>query len=232
MIGSESCLNDAKGIGYDNGGSLTWNADAPGFWITLGCITPQSRYYQGVDPALGHIDRFSIYESTWDGLGFEITPEDVICSAGDVVTPDMQVGTPNGFGFIPRMSSYKVKNDRISGDMSRRSLRDTYAPYQLDKMITRVEVDADEEQGVLGWQSVQLPGASTNWRYPTKFDWLGNYNRIFANGDPSNINLINPQATDNFIVHAVFKCDIYAPMLPISESFESMDSDNIKVEKA
>lgn len=224
-----------KGIGYFNGGKLTWKAKHPGFWITMGCITPDSRYYQGCDPALSHIDRFSFYDGAWDSLGFEITPVDNIACTGDVVAPDRQLSNSGGFGFVPRLTSYKVKSDRISGDMSRRSLRDTYSPYQLDRMITRDEINDNTTQGYVSIVRSSIPGASTEWRYPTKFSWLGNYNRIFANGGSGSfldVNYADWEAQDNFILHCVFKVDVYAKMLSIADSYETSEGDNINVEKA
>ena len=109
----------------------------------------------------------------------------------------------------------------------RRATRSEFLPYSLDRVFTE-----DEIQQFGSNAEVRIVPATTitpneYLRYIGKDEELGNYDRIFY--DIFGV-------TDNFIVHMVNTFDYYAPMKPISESFETFDKevdDNVKsVEKA
>lgn len=158
----------------------------------------------------------------------------------------------SSFGVIPRYSALKVANNVLNGDFSLRGTRDGYLPFTIDKYmslgdrdVTSVDDSSDGEKRQVAriiFKASELPVAGNIWRFVNRFPWLGNPDRIFANvnndykkysaysrvGDWD----IRPffevmhNEYDNFILHNIVHYDAWAPMLPISDSFETTDDSN------
>ena len=75
-----------------------------------------------------------------------------------------------------------------------------------------------------------MPIAGNSWRYPTRYGWLGNFDRIFAKIDEKNDGIAydnletdaigwNFYNNDNFLSHGICDMNCYAPMKPIEESY-------------
>ena len=221
-----------KGIGFNNG-HISFKANDFGYLIILTCVVPKSGYSQGTDPALYGIDTFTLPNPDFDAIGYEATPIHGIIDDGGVSILDNQFDHDLhgvGFGFIPRYSGYKIKKNVISGDFSRLSTRHMYDPYHLDRMVSTTNTKVGNDT----FLSVRLnpPFASTAWRYPTKYEWLGNFNRIFYNNGSSFLStkLMPVSAVpstepidDNFIVQTVFDIKYKSLLKPIRESYDVFD---------
>ena len=158
------------------------------------------------------------------------------------------------FGFMPQMSKFKVNFNTISGNFARRSHRTSYLTYSTDKFIGLGEINVKAgSQGNSGssyyntWQFTQvfpdedLPNASEIWRYPTRYPFLGNFARIFAAlGDTTNNESMTIESVamlrnmweylnnedDGFTVMATLGCSQRKRMLPITDSFQTRDSED------
>lgn len=236
---------------------LVFENDCYGYWITLATIVPEAGYTQGLDPTLTCDTTFKFYQPDFDALGMEATTKQTIVGNRYICGYDSSV--PNGgdmtFGFIPRMSRFKVCQNLVNGDFNRHNMRQTYLPYTLDKQLNvndydtvwKVETPASGNNPASvvdtiakSLTSKDLPIAGNVWRTPTKYQWLGNFDRIFYNinedgksigqklhrtGDVANLPGFVSYNEDNFLSHAVYDCQCYAPMKPIEESYGDEDSE-------
>lgn len=248
-----------RGLSFNESQNFVYENNQIGFVITLCAIVPESGYSQGVDHSLKSIDKFSFYNREFDALGMDLTPKYEICSARDWSTDQTieSLETHSSFGFTPRMSGFKVANNVVNGDFSLRSTRSAYLPYTLDKYIALgekfVNLISDNSKVKYGVYDLlsKIPVAGVVWRYPSRYPWLANLQRIFANmqTDPKEWQLYSDffgeqaQAkwlycstdVDNFLVHIVCNLQQFAPMLPIERTFGTTDdnnSGNTEMEKA
>lgn len=245
-----------KGLQYDQSGTLVFENDSYGYWITLATIVPEAGYTQGLDPTLTSLDKFNLYNPDFDAVGMELTPKANIVGNQYIIDPVVGSQGFNGFGFIPRYSKFKVCNNLTNGDFNRHGKRSTYLPYTLDKQLNVNDFALDassykfQDSTHKIWNYVKIdksvktnamPIAGNVWRQPTKFNWLGNFNRIFLNvgqRDDSDISNVRPGDAvgfmdyndDNFLGHHIYDVQSYAPMKPIEDSYglEDMEDPNGK----
>lgn len=239
-----------RGLSFSESQNFVYENNQIGFVITLCAIVPECGYSQGVDHSLKAIDKFSFYNREFDALGMDLTPKYEICSARDWSTDQTAESneTHSSFGFTPRMSGFKVANNVVNGDFSLRSTRSVYLPYTLDKYIALGEKLVANANGsdrvrynVYDLLS-KIPVAGVVWRYPSRYPWLANLQRIFANMQTDSkewqlySDFFGEQAqakwlycstdVDNFLVHIVCNLQQFAPMLPIERTFGTTDDNN------
>ena len=248
-----------KGLQYMEHQTLVFENDSLGYWITLACIVPEAGYTQGLDPTLTALDKFSLYNPDFDALGMELTKKSAIVGCNyDVRSVNSVHGVASrlGFGFTPRYSKFKVAGNLVNGDFNRHNMRNTYLPYTLDKQLYVNDFDTQVERitvlpsngDTIGTIDLKrslvpetLPVAGNIWRTPTKYPWLGHFNRIFMNigdrrstdindsgvyhGGDSAIGFTDFNA-DNFLSHGIVEMQCYAPMKPIEDSY-GLDDDEV-----
>lgn len=247
-----------KGLQYIEDKVLVFENDSLGYWITLATVVPEAGYVQGLDPTLTALDKFSLYNPDFDALGMEITKKSVLVGCNyDVRSVNSVAGVANrnGFGFTPRYSKFKVAQNIVNGDFNRHSMRNTYLPYTLDKQLYVNDFDTTREElvtlpgngDVIGAVDLKrsllpetLPVAGNIWRMPTKYPWLGHFNRIFMNvGDRRSTDISDTGAyhggdsavgftdfnSDNILMHSIVGMTMYAPMKPIEESYGIEDDE-------
>ena len=223
-----------KGVGFADG-RINYEASACGYFFIMSAIVPKSGYFQGDDLSLYGVDRYTLPSPEFDALGYELTPlAGLIDYNGefDKRATSYHDSTDKAFGYIPRFSGYKVKKNIVNGDMALRSTRDSLSPYHLNRIITKslhTVVTAGANQ-YLNTESFVVPTASVVWRYPTRYDYLGNFNRIFYNegnvdGSPMGDVLADSTTVedDNFIVQTVFDIRLTNCLKPISMSYDTYD---------
>lgn len=248
-----------RGLQYDATGTLVFENDVYGYWITLATIVPEAGYTQGLDPTLTSLDKFGMYLPDFDALGMEATPKSTIVGNrylyGSDNTTVSSVNTEDTFGFIPRMSKFKICQNLVNGDFNRHNMRNAYLPYTLDRQLSVNDFQniASDYTPVSGstpayttinikrsMQSEAMPIASNIWRTPTKYSWMGNFDRIFTNVFDNGKGLQNADEwynnangtligfttfnEDNFLSHAIYDVQSYAPMKPIEDSY-GLDDD-------
>lgn len=234
-----------KGIGFGDTG-CKFHSDRHGYLLCISAIVPKSGYFQGNDTSLYGIDRFTLPSADFDALGMEVTPFGFI--AGDIGFTDMTASSDqkldysSGFGFVPRYSGYKFKKNIVNGDMSRRSLIDSMSPYYLDRILQTGDAlyqsMADNKFAKIRQFYPSLPKASEQWRYLTRYPWLGDYDRIFYNDDVYHGSTSTPVDSssedidgsaarpDNFIVQSLFTMKIQDVLKPLAMSYDTFDEDS------
>lgn len=234
-----------KGIGFGDTG-CKFHSDKHGYLLCISAIVPKSGYFQGNDTSLYGLDRFTLPSADFDALGMEVTPFGFI--AGDIGYTDMTASTDQkldysaGFGFVPRFSGYKFKKNIVNGDMSRRSLIDSMSPYYLDRILQTGDALyqslADNKFAQIRQFYPSLPKASEQWRYLTRYPWLGDYDRIFYNDDVYHGSTSTPVDSssedidgsaarpDNFIVQSLFTMKIQDVLKPLAMSYDTFDADS------
>lgn len=241
-----------RGIGYNETKKpLVYETKELGFWVTLAVVVPDSGYGQAIDPSILVNVKEDFYNPEFDGLGMELSPKLLVCAQEDYTVPSGELSTQgsldDSFGFVPRYSRHKVINNKLNGDISLRSMRSYYPPYTLDKLIYLNEIEAGSgavssgvgfvrNYNVNNFGPAQLPIAGNVWRYPTRYGWLGNLHRIFADvgvndKNPTYFNYgifaeVSNPSNDNFITQTVFNVRYYAPMLKIEDSYETNEEGN------
>ena len=190
-----------KGLQYLENKTLVFENDVAGYWVTLATIVPESGYTQGLDPTLLCLKKFDLYNPDFDAIGMELTTKQVVCASRFVVPVSASVAVEGaeGFGFTPQMSRFKVCQNLVNGDFNRHALRTKYLPFTLDKQLSYNDwigsVENYDENSGINFVDVnrtntlvKMSVAGDIWRTPTKYPWLGNFNRIFYNeGSDGNI---------------------------------------------
>lgn len=245
-----------KGIGYGDSKTFTYENSEFGYWVTLCAVVPSSGYCQAIDGNNLCVDKFEFYNPEFDGLGMELDQKVNVVGSLDWVSP-RDGSLDGGFGYIPRYSSLKVAHNKMNGDFSLRGSRSAYLPYTLDKIIDVGErfVEPTANGNGKKWiatkmlRPVDLPMAGNSWRFNSRYPWLNNFKRIFVDSGALVDNryalrtaykdmhtLMNYEITgnmyDDFMVHNIVKFIEFAPMLPISESFETYDEETEKPDTA
>lgn len=132
-------VGDMAGHGVSVGKSnqFTYRCQEHGWVIGIMSIVPRTAYSQGIDKMW---TRQSKYDHAWPELANlgeqEILSKEIFFDFENATIPG-----PNNdvFGYIPRYSEYKFKNDRIAGDF-----RDTLDFWHLGRMFTARPVLAPE----------------------------------------------------------------------------------------
>lgn len=234
-----------RGLEYDKSKTFVYENDEFGFFVTLACVVPQAGYYQGVDPSLKCYKMDEMYQPEFDGKGFEATQKlNVfgVCECPDNYSLSNKKNLYTDiFGFIPRYSGLKVASNVANGDFSLRGTRSQYLPYMLDKVLNvndyYIEKAVDSEAFFAAnvyrtFPISDLPTSGVVWRYPTRYPWLGNFNRMFINTGknqlPEKYNEFSSCVFDNFLVHNVLNYVQFAPMKPIESSYGTYDEDGNK----
>ena len=232
-----------KGIGFGDNGHFKFHAPVAGYLFILSCIVPESGYFQGTSSDLYCLDLDTIPMPEFDALGFELNPVGMFYDSNNIFInktfPD-SMNSAKGFGFVPRYSSLKVKRNTVNGDMSRRGTLDSLSPYYLDRYITRTNLTtkrdprSDMPKYRVTNHTADVPSASESWRYLCRYDWLGNFNRIFYNsgswtnlessGANTNYSVYGSEnIDDNFIVQTVFDIKVTDWMKPLSQSWDTFE---------
>lgn len=249
-----------KGLQYVEDKVLVFENDSLGYWVTLATIVPEAGYTQGLDSTLKALDKFNLYNPDFDAVGMEITGKDAVVGNTYIaksINPNHENQFQVGFGFIPRYSKFKVAQNLVNGDFNRHNMRNTYLPYTLDKQISVGDYSTDKQNvvtlsngDVIGVVDINktiskeyMPVAGNIYREPTKYAWMGNFNRIFMNlGKRSTDNYgtetstgreylenaaigFNDYNSDNFLSHEILDIQCYAPMKPIEESYGLEDDE-------
>lgn len=206
-----------KAKAYDKGKTMHFEAVNAGYLIQLFTIVPFGGYVQ--TSKVGRVNRMDFYNPLFDSLGKEPLSHYEINGRSSVLN---SLQPDSIFGFVPQYYRYKVANNLANGGFSLPSQRGVFLPYSLDRIFTENHI---EEYSKLNMQS-QIREELTRivngaelvpdeiLRYIGRNPDFGNYNRIFY--DVTGL-------TDNFIVQIVHDFKYFAPMKPVSESFDTFD---------
>lgn len=236
-----------RGIGKSDENSRPdhFTTDTWGYVIIMSCIVPDAGYCQALDADLTRISKDDQFQAEFDAVGLEASRKSYIFGDYSVCVPDPDNANhfadfSGTFGFIPRYTSKKIVTNKVNGLLSLRSVRNSFLGYTLDRFLTPPDVvDAGLEysggyRNNMGVYNSLLAG--TAWRYLCANGVTSNFNRIFYNNVEHQSGRFGPETDiyDNFIVHNFIDVKANAPMLSISDSFDTdaFENDTLDVEKA
>lgn len=215
-----------KGTGFSKTG-FKFTAPSAGYIFVMSCIVPDAGTYQGNSADLYALDVDTIPNPDYDAVGYEVTPRGMLVTHNDLrLSGQTSIGT-SGFGFMPRYSSFKFRKNVVNGDMSRRGSIDSYSPYYLDKRLIDATITAKKNTNgayVIETHYGDVPDASVSWRYPCRYDWLGNFNRIFYEDTGYDVvSTDNKLIDDHFIIQSVFSVKVTDFLKPMSQSYDTFE---------
>lgn len=254
-----------RGIKQYNSGKKSFSTDEFCFQVSLFTIVPEAGYLQAIDPTSYCIKKTDFLLGEFDALGMEATRKTIVCGAQNWSSQcegDGYGSMDDNFGLIPRGTHLKLAHNIANGDITLRDTRDAYLPYTCDKFIDVgerfVSADSGTRYGIKYLNVVRelapkdVPHASLHYRYPCRYPWFGNFDRIFAyQGEAFDAELYEAMASDpeaftarweflnneygNFIVHEIIELPVWSPCKAIEQSFETYaegEKPNAKMEKA
>lgn len=211
---SSSRLGDLAGTAFaSDQGSVTFDVPTFGFVFCISGMIPLTRVSGGTQPELYNTSLFDMPFPDFDGLGYETINNSSLSVAGNGKQLGLlPVHVPSGgFGFLPRLSSYKFCNNFRSGGFAIPSIRDSYLSYCEDTVI----------DNMFNNQSPAPTPSNLKLNYPWRYD-LSNFlsfNRIFYNQvseDPDTKQLF---VDDNFMSQSTFDVTISSYLKPLSDSY-------------
>lgn len=242
------------GSGFSNF-SLKYDAPCHGFVIGMSAIYANSSFCQGDDPIIYMLKRFEIPTAELDALGYELTPKAVIYDNGGYADSTRDALYQSSFGYVPTYSKLKYKRNILNGDMAKRSTRDSFLGFHLDRfVIEKSPIFKKEQDGSYSVQSdvkYSVPQAGDAWRYILKYPHLSYFNRIFLNSGSLNggvystfgypdshsktiydymVSYDKGNNDDNFTIQCSVNVTLWNMLKPLSLSFDTMsDEDNDSV---
>lgn len=194
-----SVLGEYVGKGVGEGNSKWFSYDSPevGYIFDLGCVVPESGWSNGIDLTAFDVKSTQQYLPEFDGLGLEISPKSIVTGIQDsysLCDASQPSVNEESYGFIPRMTRYKVARNVMNGSYALHSVRKSFLAYNLDKVVNvgqRVLRDEwrdnnDSKNYASSTESKllsasRLPIASPVYRYLGRYPWMAQFMRIFAN---------------------------------------------------
>ena len=242
------------GSGFSNF-SLKYDAPCHGFVIGMSAIYANSSFCQGDDPIIYMLKRFEIPTAELDALGYELTPKAVIYDNGGYADSTRDALYQTSFGYVPTYSKLKYKRNILNGDMAKRSTRDSFLGFHLDRfVIEKSPIFKKEQDGSYSIGSdvkYSVPQAGDAWRYILKYPHLSYFNRIFLNAGSLNggvysvikypgayekviydymVSYDKGNNDDNFTVQCSVNVTLWNKLKPLAISFDTMsDEDNDSV---
>lgn len=196
----ESVVGDyaGAGIGRTNG-SMQFQNDEEGIFITISTIQPSGGYYQGYDRINRLITREQFYNAEFDALGVQSIEKGEVYVSRDLNGFATNAADYAGhFGFTGRYGERKRSISRVSGDLAfpsvikggnswhlMREFNDTY----FNNSVANIVHSEDFARGTDAEK----------------------YNRIFTYVD---------YVTDPFTLFLHVECKSYAPMHPLTDTFD------------
>lgn len=194
-----------RGQIYNVGKSHYFHNANIGFIITLCAIVPDAGYTQQWNSAFDCVSKWDFFNRLFDGAGYEATRIKQINGERPIKLLNRDGSEPfndteRTFGYIARMSKFKVQGNVLSGHFAKRSTRDYFLTYNTDRVMQVGEINKSYDQleaktsfngnsinygaRVVEFNQVfpfsDFPLAGPHWRYTTRWPWLGNFSRIFA----------------------------------------------------
>lgn len=217
-------LGALAGQGFaQKNGKISFEARTFGYFMCLSSLVPVSGCSAGTNPELYCNTLYEQQLPDFDGVGYEVLNKSSFSeSIVESNTRKYYDSLSGGFGYVPRLSSWKTIHSVRSGNFAINSVKDSFLPYCVDVLPLKPMT------------------ASTIWRYP----WAnsGNFmsfNRIFYNGEPSVDWSYFPYLAlpllidDNFMSQSVFDFTYTSYLKPLSDSYsiESLGNDLISVKE-
>lgn len=218
-------LGDLAGLAFSRSNDkVDFECPQFGYVMCLSCIIPISRISGGSQPESYNVTLFQQPFPDFDGLGYEVINNSSLYDhnyRGSYLMNDTSF--KNGFGFVPRYSSFKTYNNIRSGGFALPSISDSYLPYCEDSVLDSTTFD----QGRPSSDGMQV---FWPWRYPGMFE---SYNRIFYNQHSLDNLIEQDYVDDNFMCQTSFVVSYSSYLKPLSDSYsiESLGNQVLSVKR-
>lgn len=212
---TSSRLGDLAGQAFSsNQDKVSFTCPNFGFVYCLSSIIPLSRVSGGTQPELYNTSYFDFAFPDFDGLGYEVINESSLGEAGfkgNFVTNSVDSRLQKGFGWLPRLSSYKFLNNFRSGGFALPSVIDSYLSYCEDTILSNKDNHGNPTPSPLNLK-LNFP-----WRYGNSN--FVSYNRIFYNQFTFDKNFNVGFIDDNFMCQSTFDISVTSYLKPLSDSY-------------
>lgn len=215
-------LGALAGQGYAaKNAKVSFEARTFGYFMCLTSLVPISGVGCGTQPELYCNTIYEQQLPDFDGVGYEILNktsfnESIVESNYKANKQDIS----GGFGYVPRLSSWKSMHNIRSGNFALNSIKDSFIPYCADVLPTKIL------------------SSSIIWRFPwAVHSNFVSFNRMFYNQEPQegrHFGTWIPQILDdNFMSQSVFDFSYTSYLKPLSDSYsvESLGKDLISVKE-
>jgi len=214
-------LGALAGQGYAaKNGKVNFEARTFGYFMCLTSLVPISGVGCGSQPELYCNTIYEQQLPDFDGVGYEVLNK---TSFNESIVFSNEKGDnqniAGGFGYVPRLSSWKSMHNIRSGNFALNSVKDSFIPYCVDVLPT------------------VILGAAPLWRYPwAQAQNFVSFNRMFYNqdsGDPFADSPFGNPVDDNFMSQSVFDFSYTSYLKPLSDSYsvESLGKELISVKE-
>lgn len=214
-------LGALAGQGYaSKNDSVTFDARTFGYFMCLTSLVPISGVGCGTQPELYCNTIYEQQLPDFDAVGYEVLNKtsfnESIVSSNTKPNSDPIAG---GFGYVPRLSSWKSIHNIRSGNFAINSIKDSFIPYCADVLPT------------------DILSSSVLWRFPwSQALRFVSFNRMFYNQEPLETYAaypIVPPLDDNFMSQTVFDFTYTSFLKPLSDSYsiESLGKDLVHVKE-
>lgn len=214
-------LGALAGQGYaSKQGNVSFEARTFGYFMCLTSLVPISGIGCGTQPELYCNTIYEQQLPDFDGIGYEVLNktsfnESIVSSN----TKPSASSIKGGFGYVPRLSSWKTLHNIRSGNFAINSVKDSFIPYCVDVLPN------------------DIFGSSVLWRFPwSQALKFVSFNRMFYNQEPhevfNNFSMV-PPLDDNFMSQSVFDVIYTSYLKPLSDSYsvESLGKDLVSVKE-
>lgn len=216
-------LGALAGQGYaSKSSSVHFEAKSFGFFMCLTSLVPVSGVSCGTQPELYQNTLYEQQLPDFDGLGYEVVNKSSFMETivqDNTSRPLVGGSVLGGFGYVPRLSSWKTLHNIRSGNFAVNSVKDSLIPYNVDVLPTQIHT------------------AGPLWRFPWAYhsDFVS-FNRMFYNQEPSDWHLdpLPPAPLDdNFMCQTAFDVSYTSCLKPLSDSYsiESLGKDLVSVKE-
>lgn len=216
-------LGALAGQGYAaKNGAVHFEVKTFGFFMCLTSLVPVSGVSCGTQPELYQNTLYEQQLPDFDGLGYEVLNKSSFMESvvkDNTSRPHMGGNLSGGFGYVPRLSSWKSLHNIRSGNFAVNSVKDSLIPYNVDVL------------------PLQYHTAGPLWRFPWAFhhDFVS-FNRMFYNQEPPLLyptELPPAPLDDNFMCQTAFDVSYTSYLKPLSDSYsvESLGKDLVSVKE-
>lgn len=206
---------------------VSFEAPNFGYLLCLSYVIPVCGVSSGTQPELYNTSYFDMPFPDFDGLGYEALNN---TSFQEFEGPAKSHNYTQGFGYVPRMTSFKTLNNVRSGGFALPSLRDNYLPYCLDNVNIQSHNTIGTESQVKDF--VVTNSETLAWYFPyghpgsdiasvgTGYNPWRVFNNIFYNSFDEDTKLGMRWSPNNFMVQSSFDVIVSSYLKPISDSYE------------
>lgn len=224
---TSSRLGDLAGQAFASSeDKVSFTCPSFGFVFCLSSIIPLTRVSGGTQPELYNTNYFDFPFPDFDGLGYEVINQSSLGTSG--WKGDFEGLVPRhildkGFGWLPRLSSYKFCNNFRSGGFAIPSVMDSYLSYCEDTILDN---RVNDLAPVASPTNLKL---NFPWRYQNGN--FASFDRIFYNQFTPSTTFPEGFVDDNFMCQSSFDISVTSYLKPLSDSYsiESLGKEVLSV---